>query len=459
MLPQEVDASSGLWSNNSSNASLNEYTLPNATSSSTSLQQQEHYQNGPSSLGLSDISVSDILEVYKHDTELLKHILLAKTEEDKRRTAEEVRRAEEARLQTKYLDLNWEQRQHFSDPSTFTNEFLSGSLGSLAVSSAEAIPDWLSIDPGNTMATLSPSPITTSLTYFDQNPPSPTTTSPSPFVTTSFDAPFAADLSKSVASSPESLTSFGKIPRNSNKATTTATNSSSSLSSSSTTTLAYSAVDSNHQQDNTSHTNGNNYSQQSALPYEATLLHAPASAPENNTQPAKSACKRTLSRTRSQRRPVVAPGKKKNRPIPLPQQPSSTTTTPTLPVKDENQLDHVTVMEALRAKLRRSSNPPAEAASNSTTTGGGDGNNKNNKLIWPTSLEEIVDPPQPMSPQGMLLLDLKNPRRIFPNNNNNKRTMMNPKVAVLRRPKPFTSAHNHCEKSKDASTTTAVSIK
>ncbi|CAO3596183.1 unnamed protein product [Absidia cylindrospora] len=454
MLPQEVDASSGLWSNNSSNASLNEYTLPNATSSTTSLQQQEHYQNGPSSLGLSDISVSDILEVYKHDTELLKHILLAKTEEDKRRTAEEVRRAEEARLQTKYLDLNWEQRQHFSDPSTFTNEFLSGSLGSLAVSSAEAIPDWLSIDPGNTMATLSPSPIASSLTYFDQNPPSPTTTSPSPFVTTSFDAPFAADLSKSVASSPESLTSFGKMPRNNTKATTTATNSSSSLSSSSTTTLAYSAIDLNHQQDNTSQPNGNNFSQSSALPYEATLLHAP----ENNTQPAKSACKRTLSRTRSQRRPVVAPGKKKNRPIPLPQQPSTTTTTTTT-VKDENQLDHVTVMEALRAKLRRSSNPPIEASSNKTTTTTTSDGNKSNKLIWPTSLEEIVDPPQPMSPQGMLLLDLKNPRRIFPNNNNNKRTMMNPKVAVLRRPKPFTSAHNHCEKSKDTSTTTAVSIK
>lgn len=75
-----------------------------------------------------DLAVSEILERYQHDTELLKHILAAKAEEDKvralfvfksicntmmltktllkqRRAAEELRRAEEARLQTKYLEL------------------------------------------------------------------------------------------------------------------------------------------------------------------------------------------------------------------------------------------------------------------------------------------------------------------------------------------------------------------
>jgi hypothetical protein len=34
-------------------------------------------------LSLSDISVGEILDVYKNDTDLLKHILAAKTEEDK----------------------------------------------------------------------------------------------------------------------------------------------------------------------------------------------------------------------------------------------------------------------------------------------------------------------------------------------------------------------------------------
>lgn len=34
-------------------------------------------------LTLSDISVGEILDIYKNDTDLLKHILAAKTEEDK----------------------------------------------------------------------------------------------------------------------------------------------------------------------------------------------------------------------------------------------------------------------------------------------------------------------------------------------------------------------------------------
>lgn len=34
-------------------------------------------------LSLSDISVGEILDIYKNDTDLLKHILAAKTEEDK----------------------------------------------------------------------------------------------------------------------------------------------------------------------------------------------------------------------------------------------------------------------------------------------------------------------------------------------------------------------------------------
>lgn len=42
--------------------------------------QADPYDTRPS---LADITVADILERYKHDTDLLKHILLAKTEEDK----------------------------------------------------------------------------------------------------------------------------------------------------------------------------------------------------------------------------------------------------------------------------------------------------------------------------------------------------------------------------------------
>lgn len=38
-------------------------------------------------LSLADITVAEILETYKHDTDLLKHILAAKTEEDKVRIA------------------------------------------------------------------------------------------------------------------------------------------------------------------------------------------------------------------------------------------------------------------------------------------------------------------------------------------------------------------------------------
>ncbi|CAO3658971.1 unnamed protein product [Umbelopsis ramanniana] len=53
----------------------------------------------------SDISIKDILDTYQHDVELLKVILLAKAEEDKKRTAEENCKAEEARLRAKTIEL------------------------------------------------------------------------------------------------------------------------------------------------------------------------------------------------------------------------------------------------------------------------------------------------------------------------------------------------------------------
>lgn len=80
MLLQEAEELSGLWSNNSSSASLNDYPLPTTTSTP---HHQLDYDSRPTSIKSSDMSVGDILEVYKHDTELLKYILKAKAEEDK----------------------------------------------------------------------------------------------------------------------------------------------------------------------------------------------------------------------------------------------------------------------------------------------------------------------------------------------------------------------------------------
>ncbi|CAO3637373.1 unnamed protein product [Cunninghamella echinulata] len=123
----------------------------------------------------------------------------------------------------------------------------------------------------------------------------------------------------------------------------------------------------------------------------------------------------------------------------------STTTTTTILRKEEEEphLDHGKVMEALRAKLKRTSNPLSSSSSSSLSSN-----------FFSSRKEEEETVIQPMSPQGMLLLDLKNPRKVFPNNGHNKRTSMNPRVAVLRRPRPFTSAHNHCEKTKETTTTT-----
>ncbi|CAO3642227.1 unnamed protein product [Cunninghamella blakesleeana] len=480
-----------------------------------------------------------------------------------RKTAEELRRAEEARLQYKYLDLGFEQQRRISDPSAFTNEFLSGSLGSLVVT--EGVPDWLNIPSNNTTmttaTTLSPSPMAASFHQFEQTPPSPTTSyyrPPSPFTTTSFETPFA-DLTISATSSPEPLdpnhikknnSSTSKLSSsnsNTSPITTSPTTSfplkyentsttslppppplpihqefpSSSLSSSSlnhyhnkelsnlssTSLLSNESIliiagggedhgstnMNNHSNNNETNNHNKNKEQQESS------LSASASAFLSTT---KSACKRTLSRTRSQRRPQVMAGKKKNRSIPLPsQQPTSNdplmTTSSTLPntsspttiistpspsplpplpssssintntstniintntitnininnsnnrnqnhhhKEEEPHLDHGKVMEALRAKLKRTSNPLSSTSSH----------------FFSSHKDEEETVIQPMSPQGMLLLDLKNPRKVFPNHGHTKRTSLNPRVAVLRRPKPFTSAHNHCEKTKENTSTTTT---
>lgn len=63
-----------MFVNNNSLTSLNDL---NSNSDCNSI------SNWAEKLSLSDISVGEILDTYKNDTDLLKHILAAKTEEDK----------------------------------------------------------------------------------------------------------------------------------------------------------------------------------------------------------------------------------------------------------------------------------------------------------------------------------------------------------------------------------------
>lgn len=71
MLPSHGNHSSSSLDNVNSNNNLDNNNSHNATS------------NWVEKLTLSDISVGEILDMYKNDTDLLKHILAAKTEEDK----------------------------------------------------------------------------------------------------------------------------------------------------------------------------------------------------------------------------------------------------------------------------------------------------------------------------------------------------------------------------------------
>lgn len=129
----------------------------------------------------------------------------------------------------------------------------------------------------------------------------------------------------------------------------------------------------------------------------------------------RASCKRTLSRTRSTRKPSIKALSKKNRS--QTQQPKSEEENLDATVKEELPLDHNKVMEALRAKLQRSTQQQKEQ--------------KNVK-------EEITS----MSPSGILLLDLKNPKKSFP-----VRPKATPRASVVRKPNSFISAHKPKEQS------------
>ncbi|CEP19532.1 hypothetical protein [Parasitella parasitica] len=79
---------------------------------------QPLYQNTIQTSNSSDITVGELLLKYQDNSQLLNRILAAKAEEDKRRTAEEWRQAEEARLQTKFIEYEMNQRQEGSSSKT-----------------------------------------------------------------------------------------------------------------------------------------------------------------------------------------------------------------------------------------------------------------------------------------------------------------------------------------------------
>ncbi|KAI9023864.1 hypothetical protein CLU79DRAFT_121695 [Phycomyces nitens] len=307
-------------------------------------------------LSLAELSVGDILEQYKYDADLLKCILIAKAEEDKRRTAEEVRRAEETNLRAKYIDLELVHMRRASDSPSLIDDFISGSFGSLGVSS-EFLPEWPSLQSSGTMSVMSPA-MNSFVDLPHEKSPSPqclTLQPHSPGI--AFEVPFAG-LSISASSSPEPT----------------------------------------------------------EAPTEPKDTDEPKEPPPVLSPPKERSCKRTLSRTRSQRRPGMSvKTSKKNRSAPSLPQPQEDKV-------EEKQLDHDAVMEALRAKIRRSA-PSQEQL----------------------ELQATSDQLASMSQTGVLLLDLKNPRKLFPA----RRTPASPRVPVARRPRPFTSAHNHVEKSKE----------
>jgi hypothetical protein len=164
------------------------------------------------------------------------------------------------------------------------------------------------------------------------------------------------------------------------------------------------------------------------VPFSELKLSAPSSpepnqsddkkAPAELTPPTaqkteRASCKRTLSRSRSHRKPSThrSSAAKKNRSQPQQDTPSEektdTVATETLPPTPA--LDHDKVMEALRAKLKRSSQQPKDKT---------------------PKQEEYTS----MSPSGILLLDLKNPKKTFP-------VRPTPRASVVRKPNSFISAH------------------
>ncbi|KAI8641834.1 hypothetical protein BD408DRAFT_483153 [Parasitella parasitica] len=100
----------------------NDVCNPTHSSITTDEHYQPLYQDTIQTSNPSDISVGELLLKYQDNSQLLDRILAAKAEEDKRKTAEEWRQAEEARLQSKFIEYEMNQRQEGSSNNNTSND-------------------------------------------------------------------------------------------------------------------------------------------------------------------------------------------------------------------------------------------------------------------------------------------------------------------------------------------------
>ncbi|KAI9484235.1 MAG: hypothetical protein EXX96DRAFT_561455 [Benjaminiella poitrasii] len=356
-------------------------------------------------VSLSDVTVGEILKTYKKDSELLKHILIAKAEEDKRRGAEEIKRAEEARLQSKFIDLQLDQQRRSS-------LFLDDNI-SLGLSSNN---DWIS---------------TVNTAALNNTPPSPAKISSStlsPY--TLFDVPFA-DLNLSAPSSPE--------PNNGKSQQSPPC-----------------LIEKINLSDNPPPPQVKKRQEHVIQSSLSTSSFLPPPPPPPPIIKERTSCKRTLSRTRSTRKPsikvlskknrssLVAPSKegeeavnkhdevkeKKKSVINIKEKEEEKTVSIAEEEKEKNKqssslLDHDKVMEALRAKLKRSTQQQKEQQQNKSN-----------------GREGITN----MSPSGILLLDLKNPKKSFPV----RPIKATSRASAIKKPNSFISAHKPKEQQQSS---------
>ncbi|KAI9256816.1 hypothetical protein EDC94DRAFT_522837 [Helicostylum pulchrum] len=65
----------------------------------------------PQNKNMNELSIKEILERYNEDPELMKYILTAKSEEDKKKAAKDTLKVEEARIQLRQMDLDFAREQ------------------------------------------------------------------------------------------------------------------------------------------------------------------------------------------------------------------------------------------------------------------------------------------------------------------------------------------------------------
>ncbi|KAI9344762.1 hypothetical protein BD770DRAFT_414179 [Pilaira anomala] len=300
----------------------------------------ESYYPSLHSRTLSDLSVDEILFKYQDNSQLLNHILVAKAQEDKRRTAEEMRQVEEARLQTKYIEFELTHRQENNNAYAQNADHGTASIFDTSfMDHQDQFTD--PIDNGSSLKRMDNSPLFNSsdFQYTMQPPESTTSVSSSPLSTVDFMSPSNFDLygeNMIVSSSPPPSEDLPLFP----PTTTTTTTTSSSKSSKS----------NKGKKKSTSTSSPTTKNMHRTLSYESVM---------------------TLSDLNIRPKSVSPP------PPPPPPQPP---------------LDHDKVMEALRAKLRKSSSPY-----------------QNNRRK--PSPEPVVPPPNTYPTTGVLLLNLKNRRR------------------------------------------------